>query len=135
MTRSDDGRSVRVFILVATFVVIAAAGGARATSCGFGTYPFPYTDVAGVGDAFCPGIMEAYVLGVTKGTTATTFSPNDNVPTLADDDVPAALDRSVLATQQPTSCARAMVDTEDCRRVAENRPDRSGSGRILQSRR
>jgi hypothetical protein len=44
--------------------------------CGGATYPFPYTDVSGIGAAFCPGIMEAYVLGVTKGTTPTTFSPN-----------------------------------------------------------
>ncbi len=48
--------------------------------CGTGSYPFPFTDVAVVGDAFCPGIMEAFVVGVTKGTTATTFAPNEPVP-------------------------------------------------------
>jgi hypothetical protein len=42
-------------------------------------YPFPYTDVSSVGAAFCPGIMEAYVTGVSKGTTPTTFSPNNTV--------------------------------------------------------
>jgi hypothetical protein len=47
--------------------------------CGGSSYPFPYTDVAGVGAPFCPGIMEAYVTGVSKGTTATTFSPNNTV--------------------------------------------------------
>src|SRR5580704_667165 len=47
--------------------------------CGGVDYPFPYTDVSAVGAAFCPGIMEAYVTGVSKGTTPTTFSPNDNV--------------------------------------------------------
>jgi hypothetical protein len=47
--------------------------------CGGTTYPFPYTDVSGVGAAFCPGIMEAYVTGVSKGTTMTTFSPNETV--------------------------------------------------------
>jgi hypothetical protein len=52
---------------------------AQATLCGGANYPFPYTDVSGVGAPFCPGIMEAYVTGVTKGTTSTTFSPNDNV--------------------------------------------------------
>jgi DNA-binding beta-propeller fold protein YncE len=52
---------------------------AQATLCGGVLYPFPYTDVSGVGAPFCPGIMEAYVTGVTKGTTPTTFSPNDNV--------------------------------------------------------
>ncbi len=48
-------------------------------ACGTGSYPFPYTDVAGVGNAFCPGIMEAYVTGVFKGTTPNTFSPNETV--------------------------------------------------------
>jgi hypothetical protein len=47
--------------------------------CGGVEYPFPYTDVSGVGAAFCPGIMEAYVTGVSKGTTSNTFSPNDTV--------------------------------------------------------
>jgi hypothetical protein len=47
--------------------------------CGGTIYPFPYTDVASVGAAFCPGIMEAYVTGVSKGTSPTTFSPNNTV--------------------------------------------------------
>jgi hypothetical protein len=47
--------------------------------CGGVEYPFPYTDVSGVGTAFCPGIMEAYATGVSKGTTPTTFSPNNTV--------------------------------------------------------
>jgi hypothetical protein len=47
--------------------------------CGGATYPFPYTDVSGVGAAFCPGIMEAYVTGVSKGTSPTTFSPDETV--------------------------------------------------------
>ncbi len=47
--------------------------------CGAVTYPFPYTDVAGVGAPFCPAIMEAYVTGVSKGTTPTTFSPEETV--------------------------------------------------------
>jgi YVTN family beta-propeller protein len=47
--------------------------------CGGVDYPFPYTDVSGVGPTFCPGIMEAYVTGVSKGTTPSTFSPNETV--------------------------------------------------------
>jgi len=47
--------------------------------CGGVDYPFPYTDVSSVGSAFCPGIMEAYVTGVSKGTTPTTFSPTETV--------------------------------------------------------
>jgi YVTN family beta-propeller protein len=50
--------------------------------CGGQSYPFPYTDVSGVGAPFCPGIMEAYVTGVSKGTTPTTFSPNETVTRL-----------------------------------------------------
>jgi hypothetical protein len=60
-------------------LVVLLSGVASATPCGTGLYPFPYTDVAGVADPFCPGIMEAYVTGVSKGTTPTTFSPSDNV--------------------------------------------------------
>jgi YVTN family beta-propeller protein len=51
--------------------------------CGGTTYPFPYTDVSAVGAAFCPGIMEAYVTGVSRGTTPTTFSPNSTVTRVA----------------------------------------------------
>jgi hypothetical protein len=47
--------------------------------CGGVDYPFPYTDVSGVGAAFCPGVMEAHVTGVSKGTTPTNFSPNNTV--------------------------------------------------------
>jgi hypothetical protein len=47
--------------------------------CGGQTYPFPFTDVSGVGAPFCPGIIEAYTVGITKGATATTFAPNSNV--------------------------------------------------------
>jgi hypothetical protein len=47
--------------------------------CGGVLYPFPYTDVSAVGAPFCPGIMEAYVTGISKGTTPTTFSPNATV--------------------------------------------------------
>lgn len=68
--------------IVVIGVAVIHGGSARATLCGSVNYPFPYNDVAGVSDAFCPGIMEAYVLGVTRGTTATTFTPNQDVPRL-----------------------------------------------------
>jgi DNA-binding beta-propeller fold protein YncE len=60
-------------------LALASSTAFASEPCGTGTYPFPYTDVSGVGDAFCPGIMEAYVTGVSKGTTPTTFSPNETV--------------------------------------------------------
>jgi DNA-binding beta-propeller fold protein YncE len=67
-------------LLVAGLALVTTSTTAVASEpCGTGTYPFPYTDVASVGDPFCPGIMEAYVTGVSKGTTPTTFSPNETV--------------------------------------------------------
>jgi hypothetical protein len=84
-----NGRRVRFgssglcrLLLVVGFGVASAMGLASAQAqelCGGVDYPFPYTDVSGVGAAFCPGIMEAYVTGVSKGTTPTTFSPNNTV--------------------------------------------------------
>src|ERR1700675_4426975 len=67
-------------LLVATLALAVASNLVAASQpCGTGSYPFPYTDVASVTDPFCPGIMEAYVTGVSKGTSPTTFSPNNTV--------------------------------------------------------
>src|SRR4030095_16374070 len=58
-----------VFALVALGAVLA--GGAVSVvqdQCG------PFTDVT---PAFCPYILELYYLGITAGTSATTFSPDD----------------------------------------------------------
>jgi DNA-binding beta-propeller fold protein YncE len=60
-------------------VVMGIAPAQAQELCGGVDYPFPYTDVSTVGAAFCPGIMEAYVTGVSKGTTMSTFSPNNTV--------------------------------------------------------
>jgi DNA-binding beta-propeller fold protein YncE len=81
MNRSIRSSDLRGLLFV---VGLGAAGvmgiGVQAQElCGGVDYPFPYTDVSGVGAAFCPGIMEAYVTGVSKGTTPTTFSPNNTV--------------------------------------------------------
>lgn len=65
---------------VASFTGVAPAQAQQ--MCGGITYPFPFTDVSGVGTPFCPGIMEAYVTGISRGTSPTTFSPTDNVPRL-----------------------------------------------------
>jgi DNA-binding beta-propeller fold protein YncE len=73
-------------LLLATGLGIASVAGLASVQaqefCGGVSYPFPYTDVSGVGAPFCPGIMEAYVTGISKGTTPTTFSPNENVSRL-----------------------------------------------------
>ena len=40
----------------------------------------PFTDVAA--DAFCPAVLEVFYLGITTGTTATTYDPSSNVSRL-----------------------------------------------------
>jgi DNA-binding beta-propeller fold protein YncE len=71
---------IAAMLLAAALSLFLASTAAFASEpCGTGSYPFPYTDVASVTDPFCPGIMEAYVTGVSKGTTPTTFSPDDPV--------------------------------------------------------
>jgi hypothetical protein len=72
----------RRLLVVAGFGIASAVSVAPVQAqemCGGINYPFPYTDVSGVGAPFCAGIMEAYVTGVSKGTTPTTFSPNNTV--------------------------------------------------------
>src|SRR5215469_16831468 len=76
---SDQCRRLLLALGLAAGALSVAPGRAQ-EMCGGQNYPFPFTDVSGVGAAFCPGIMEAYVTGISKGTTATTFSPNDDVP-------------------------------------------------------
>jgi hypothetical protein len=71
---------LRRLLCVAGLGLLADSAPAFASEpCGSGSYPFPYTDVGSVTDPFCPGIMEAYVTGVSKGTSPTMFSPNDPV--------------------------------------------------------
>jgi hypothetical protein len=71
---------LRRLLVVAGLGLVAVSTTAFALKpCGTGMYPFPYTDVGSVGDPFCPGIMEAYVTDVSKGTTPTTFGPNETV--------------------------------------------------------
>jgi hypothetical protein len=82
MNRSTRSPDLRQLLFVAGFGAAGVMGIVPVQAgelCGSVAYPFPYTDVSGVGAAFCPGIMEAYVTGVSKGTTPTTFSPNATV--------------------------------------------------------
>lgn len=63
--------SRRVFLGVGLCVLAMVAGGAKAViqdTCG------PFTDVT---PGFCPFVLELYYLGITVGTSATTFSPDD----------------------------------------------------------
>jgi DNA-binding beta-propeller fold protein YncE len=61
----------------AAAVLLALATGAASIllgSCG------PFTDVAA--DVFCPFVLEIFYLGITTGTTATTYDPASNVSRL-----------------------------------------------------
>jgi DNA-binding beta-propeller fold protein YncE len=69
----------RLLCVLGLELVVVSPAAFASEPCGTGTYPFPYTDVGSVTDSFCPGIMEAYVTGISRGTTATTFSPNETV--------------------------------------------------------
>jgi hypothetical protein len=63
-------------VLLVSFVVIAALLGGGASVllgvCG------PFTDVT----TFCPQVLEIFYLGITTGTTPTTYSPDDPVTRL-----------------------------------------------------
>lgn len=63
----------RKLLIVPLLILLLAIGGATSflfASCG------PFTDV---GSLICPFVLELYYSGITAGTTATTFSPNDPV--------------------------------------------------------
>jgi hypothetical protein len=66
-------RSVRLG-LAAFSILLGGAAGALLGACG------PFTDVAA--DAFCPVVLEIFYLGITTGTTPTSYDPTSNVSRL-----------------------------------------------------
>ncbi len=66
-------RALKVFAIAAT-ATIAGAGGALLGVCG------PFTDVSD--PAFCPFVLEIFTLGITTGTTPTTYDPTSSVSRL-----------------------------------------------------
>ena len=63
----------RLFILPLALAAVLAGGAVRIVQdqCG------PFTDVT---PGFCPFVLELYYLGITVGTSATTFSPDSSSP-------------------------------------------------------
>jgi hypothetical protein len=57
--------------LVIAAALLGGAGGSVLATCG------PFTDVAA--DAFCPFVLELFTLGITTGTSPTTYDPTSNV--------------------------------------------------------
>ncbi|HKF43295.1 MAG TPA: S-layer homology domain-containing protein, partial [Thermoanaerobaculia bacterium] len=62
-----------LFFLVAAAVLVGGSQDLLGT-CG------SFTDVAA--DVFCPFVLEIFTLGITTGTTATTYDPTGNVTRL-----------------------------------------------------
>src|SRR5262245_53647638 len=61
-------------VCLAAAGLLAGSGDAVLGTCG------PFTDTGA--DAFCPFVLEIFALGITTGTTPTTYSPNDSVTRL-----------------------------------------------------
>ena len=73
---------------------VMSIGPAEAQLCGGVDYAFPYTDVSGVGAAFCPGIMEAVCHRHLQGHHADHVQSERYGHPLRDDHVPATHLRS-----------------------------------------
>jgi hypothetical protein len=78
--------------------LLAGVGDRVFATCG------PFTDTAS--DAFCPFVLEIFTLGITTGTTATTYSPGDGVTRLQ---MAAFLSRTVDAVLR-RGRARTMLE-------------------------
>jgi hypothetical protein len=83
---SARGRSLLRRSLLAIVALGLGAGASLFGTCG------PFTDVAA--DAFCPFVLEIFTLGITTGTSATTYDPASAVSRLQ---MAAFLSRSVDA--------------------------------------
>jgi hypothetical protein len=72
----------RAIGLIAAMVVLVAAStqlNADTGICGGGSITLPFTDVSSSNVFFC-SIAEAYLSGLSNGTTMTTYQPSANVP-------------------------------------------------------
>src|SRR5215510_12651231 len=67
----ESGRRAIALLGVAFSALAGGAAGVLLGDCG------PFNDV--MDPSFCQGILEIYYLGITQGTTATTYSPDDPV--------------------------------------------------------
>jgi hypothetical protein len=77
LNRSIVIRVVVLISLIASLTVLSSRLKADTGDCGGVTITLPFTDV--MGNAFFCQIAAAYFSGLTNGTTATTYSPTQNV--------------------------------------------------------
>jgi len=71
-------RAVMLLTLIASLTLTSTNLRANTGSCGGTIISVPFSDVQSSNIFFC-AIAEAYFSGLTNGTTATTYSPGDNV--------------------------------------------------------
>jgi hypothetical protein len=77
LNRSIVVRALLLISLMASLTILSSRMQADTGNCGGVTITLPFTDV--MGNAFLCQIAGAYFSGLTNGTTATTFSPTQNV--------------------------------------------------------
>jgi hypothetical protein len=74
MPLASFGRRPPAIVALVCAALFAGVGSGLLGVCG------PFTDVGA--DAFCPFVLEIFTLGITTGTTATTYDPTSNVSRL-----------------------------------------------------
>src|SRR5262245_49843217 len=74
MRQPLPARRVLGVVLGFALALLGGAGSVLSGLCG------PFTDVSDV--VFCPFVLEIFYLGITTGTTATTYDPASNVTRL-----------------------------------------------------
>ena len=87
MTGKRSPRRGLAFGLAGAVAIVCGAGARLLGTCG------PFTDVAA--DGFCPFVLEIFTLGITTGTSPTTYDPGGNVTRIQ---MAAFLSRSVDST-------------------------------------
>jgi hypothetical protein len=74
MKRVYSGRSLSLICLAVIAALLGGAGSALLGVCG------PFTDISDA--AFCPFVLEIFTLGITTGTSPTTYDPTSSVTRL-----------------------------------------------------
>ena len=97
MVHRPRGKGVSLIALAIAAVLIGSSAGAVLATCG------PFADVSDAG--FCPFVLEIFYLGITTGTTPTTYDPASNVSRLQ---MAAFLSRTVDRTLQRASRRTAL---------------------------
>src|SRR5499426_4493200 len=72
--RLSRGRAGVICVIAAVAAVLTGAASVASGACG------PFTDFTDAG--FCPFVLEIFYLGITTGTTPTTYDPSANVSRL-----------------------------------------------------